>query len=73
MAINFENLGARQNFVSKDVQNYFSKDYDAQKYFWNFYEKRKSARKDSSMQGCFENLNMQWEKPKSQEKQNGGK
>ena len=29
---------------------------------------RKSARKVSSIQGCFENLNMQWEKPKKVEK-----
>ena len=31
-------------------------------------KERKSARKVSSMQGCFENLNMQWEKPKKVEK-----
>ena len=31
-------------------------------------KERNSARKVSSMQGCFENLNMQWEKSKKIEK-----
>ena len=34
-----------------------------------FCKNRKGARKDSSMQWCFENSNMQWENFKSQEKQ----
>jgi len=61
-------LGARPNFASKDVQNYFSKDFHARKYFWIFVKKRKGARKVSSMQGCFENSNMQWEKSKNSSK-----
>ena len=57
-------LWCRPNFASKDVQNYFSKYFDAQKYFWIFVKNRKGARKVSSMQGCFEISNMQWEKSK---------
>ena len=37
MAKNFEILGARPNFASKDVQNYFSKDFHARKYFLGFF------------------------------------
>jgi hypothetical protein len=62
-------LGARPNFASKDVQNYFSKDFHARKYFWIFVKERKSARKVSSMQECFENSNMQWEKSKKLRKE----
>ena len=39
------------------------------KYFWIFLKNRKCARKDSSMQWCFENSKMQWKNFKSQEKQ----
>jgi hypothetical protein len=35
------------------------------KYFWIFVKIEKGARKDSSMQGNFENSNMQWGKSKS--------
>jgi len=55
--------------LRKDVQIYFSKDFHARKYFWIFVKERKSSRKVSSMQGCFENSNMQWENRKSREKQ----
>ena len=34
----------------------------------DFFENRKSARKVSSMHECFENSNMQWEKPKKSRK-----
>ena len=40
-ALCFEELGARPNFVSKDVQNYFSKDFNALKYFWIFVKTKK--------------------------------
>ena len=39
--INFEHLGARPNFVSNDVQIYFSKDFNAQKIFLDFHKNRK--------------------------------
>ena len=65
MVINFENLDARPNFALKDFQKYFSsKDFNAQKIFLDFCKNRKGVRKDSSMQWCFENSNMQWEKSK---------
>ena len=48
----------------------FSKDFNAQKIFLFFYKNRKGARKDSSMQWCFENLNMQWEKFQKSRKAN---
>jgi len=62
MAKNFEHLSARPNFASKDFQKYFSKNFNAQKIFLDFYKNRKGARKDSSMQWCFKNSNMQWKK-----------
>jgi len=64
MVLNFLNFGAGQTLLRKDVQIYFSKDFHAQKYFWVFVKVRKGARKVSSMHGCFENSNMQWEKSK---------
>ena len=67
-ALCYENLSARPNFVLKDVQNYFSKHFHARNFFWIFVKDRKSARKVSSMQGCFENSNMQWEKSKKSRK-----
>jgi len=36
--------------------------------FLDFCERKKSARNVSSMQGCFENSNMQWEKSKKSRK-----
>ena len=45
MAISFEILGARPNFASKDVQNYFSKNFNARKYFWIFVRVRKVLEK----------------------------
>ena len=45
MAISFEILGARPNFASKDVQNYFSKNFHARKYFWIFVKNRKVLEK----------------------------
>ena len=45
MAISFEILDARSNFASKDVQNYFSKDFNAQKYFWIFVKIEKVLEK----------------------------
>jgi hypothetical protein len=60
----FLNFGVGQTLLRKDVQIYFSKDFNAQKYFLDFCENRKSARKVSSMHECFENSNMQWEKSK---------
>ena len=42
------------NFASKDVQKYFSKDFRAWKYFLIFVKGRKSARKVSSMHECGE-------------------
>ena len=64
MVMYFLNFGAGQTLIRKDVQIYFSKDFDARKYFWIFVKNRKSARKVSSMYECFENSNMQWEKLK---------
>ena len=40
-AISFEILDARPNFASKDVHNYFSKDFHARKYFWIFVKAKK--------------------------------
>ena len=45
MALSFENLSARLSFVSKDVQNYFSKDFNAWKYFWIFVKTKKVLEK----------------------------
>ena len=70
MVINFENLGARPNFASNDFQKYFLKDFDAQKIFFDFCKNRKGARKDSSMQWCFENSKMQWKKFQKSRKEN---
>jgi hypothetical protein len=53
-----------QTLSRTDVQNYSSKDFDAQKIFLDFYENRKSASKDSSMHECFENSSMQSKKIK---------
>ena len=53
-------FGARQTLLPKVVQIYFSNNFQARKYFWIFVKNRKGARKVSSMQGCFENSNMQW-------------
>jgi len=61
-------LGARPNFASKDVQNYFSNDFHAREYFWIFVKDGKIARKVSSMHECFENSNMQCEKLKKSRK-----
>ena len=72
MVISFENLSVRPNFASKDFQKYFSsKDFNAQKiFFLDFCKNRKGARKDSSMQWCFENSNMQWKKFQKSRKAN---
>ena len=70
MVINFEHLGARPNFASKDFQKYISKDFNAQKIFLDFYKNRKVARKDSRMQWCFEISNMQWKKFQKSRKAN---
>ena len=67
-AINFEILGARSNFASKDVRIYFSKDFNARKYFWIFVKNGKSARNVSSMHECFENSNMHWKNGKKSRK-----
>ena len=40
-AISFEILGARPNFASKDIQNYFSKDFHARKYFFGLKKHKK--------------------------------
>ena len=61
-------LWCRPNFASKRCSNLFFKDFHARKYFWIFVKERKSARKVSSMQECFENSNMQWEKSKMSRK-----
>ena len=36
-------FGAGQTFLRKDVQIYFSKDFNARKYFWIFYKKKKKC------------------------------
>jgi len=66
----FLNFGASQTLLRKDIQFYFSKDFNAQKYFWIFVnvKNRKNAREVSSMYECFENLNMQWENRKKSRK-----
>ena len=64
----FLNFGAGQTLLRKDVQNYFSKDFNARKYFWIFVKDGKIARKVSSMHECFENSNMQCEKLKKSRK-----
>ena len=51
------------NFASKRCLNLFFKGFLCSEVFFGFlWKNRKSARKVSSMQGCFENSNMQWEK-----------
>ena len=71
----FENFGARSNFAPKDVQNYFSKDFHARKYFWIFVKERKSARKVSRMHGCFRKFKHAVGKieKKIEKSKNGGK
>jgi hypothetical protein len=54
-----------QNLSRKMFKFIFQRILMLKKYFWIFIKIEKGARKDSSMQGCFENLNMQWEKLKS--------
>ena len=39
MAKNFEHLNTQPNFASKDFQKYFSKDFNAQKIFLDFFIK----------------------------------
>ena len=57
------------NFALKRCSNLFFKRFlYSEKFFWIFVKKQKSARKVSSMQGSFENSNMQWEKIKKIEK-----
>ena len=65
---NFLNFGAGQTLLRNDVQIYFSKDFNARKYFWIFVKNRKSARKVSSMHECFQNSNMQWKNRKKSRK-----
>jgi len=50
----FLNFGASQTLLRKDVQFYFSKDFNAQKYFWIFVnvKNRKNASEVSSMHEC---------------------
>ena len=55
-------LWFRLNFASKRCSNLFFKGFSCSGIFLVFCEKQKSARKVSSMQGCFENSNMWWEK-----------
>ena len=57
-------MGARPNFASKDVQNYFLKDFHARKYFWVFVKERKVLEKFLACMGVLENSNMQWKKSK---------
>ena len=57
-------LWYRPNFASKRCLNLFSKGFSCSELFLDFCENRKGARKVSSMQVCFENSNMQWEKSK---------
>ena len=61
-------LWCRPNFASKRCFNLFSKGFSCSEIFLDFCENRKGARKVSSMQWCFENSNMQWEKSKKVEK-----
>ena len=61
-------LWCRPNFASKRCSNLFFKGFSCSEIFLDFCEKQKSARKVSSMQGCFENSNMQWEKSKKSRK-----
>ena len=53
------------NFASKRCLNLFFKGFLCSEVFFGFlWKNRKSARKVSSMQGCFKISNMQWEKSK---------
>ena len=53
-------LWCRPNFASKRCSNLFFKGFSCSEiFFWIFVKERKSAIKVSSMQGCFENSNMQ--------------
>ena len=72
-AISFEILGARSNFASKDVQNYFSKDFHARKYFLIFVKNKKVLEKSLA---CMSVLRIQIcseKNQKSREKQHVGK
>ena len=59
----------RPNFASKRCLNLFSKGFSCSELFLDFCENRKGARKVSSMQGCFENSNMQWKKSKKKSRE----
>ena len=48
----------RPNFASERCSNLFFNGFSCSEIFLDFCEERKSARKVSSMQGCFENSNM---------------
>jgi len=66
-------FGAGQTFLRKDVQIYFSKDFNARKYFWIFVKIEKVLEK---FLACMSVLKIQicsGKNKKSQEKQNDGK
>ena len=66
-------LWCRPNFASKDVKNYFSKDFNARKYFWIFVKIEKVLEK---FLACMSVLKIQicsGKNQKSRQKNNGGK
>ena len=73
-ALCFENLSARPNFISKDVQNYFSRDFHARKYFWIFVKTEKVLEKFLACKGVLKIQTCSEKKLKKIEKsKNGGK
>ena len=74
MVINFEHLGARPNFASKDFQiNIFQRISMLTKYFWIFMKTEKVLEK---ILACMSVLKIQacsGKKSKSKKKQIGGK
>ena len=66
-------LWCRQNFSSKEVQNYFSKDFDAQKIFLDFCKTEKVLEKNLACKSVFKIQKCCGENSKGREKQNGVK